>query len=55
VEIIIAKYEGVQRVLDGNHRINRWIDAEDREFMTSTFTRSPGWRSLNFLLSTNDA
>lgn len=23
--IIIAEYEGIQRVLDGNHRINRWV------------------------------
>jgi len=23
--IIIAEYDGVQRVLDGNHRINRWV------------------------------
>jgi hypothetical protein len=27
--IIIAEYEGVQRVLDGNHRINRWVAAGD--------------------------
>jgi hypothetical protein len=27
--IIIAEYEGVQRVLDGNHRINRWVTAGD--------------------------
>lgn len=27
--IIIAEYEGVQRVLDGNHRINRWVIAGD--------------------------
>jgi hypothetical protein len=27
--IIIAEYEGVQRVLDGNHRINRWVAARD--------------------------
>jgi hypothetical protein len=27
--IIIAEYGGVQRVLDGNHRINRWVGAGD--------------------------
>lgn len=27
--IIIAEYEGVQRVLDGTHRINRWVTAGD--------------------------
>jgi hypothetical protein len=27
--IIIAEYRGVQRVLDGNHRINRWVGAGD--------------------------
>ena len=27
--IIIAEYGGVQRVLDGNHRINRWVAAGD--------------------------
>ena len=27
--IIIAEYEEVQRVLDGNHRINRWVTARD--------------------------
>ena len=50
--IIIAEYYGVQCVLDGNHRINRWVDARDTEFMTSTFTRSAPWvSSLNFLRS----
>jgi hypothetical protein len=28
--IIIAEYDGVQRVLDGNHRINRWVAARDK-------------------------
>ena len=27
--IIVAEYEGQQRLLDGNHRINRWIEAGD--------------------------
>ena len=27
--IVIAEYDGEQRLLDGNHRINRWIDAGD--------------------------
>lgn len=27
--IIIAEYEGVKRVLDGHHRINRWITDKD--------------------------
>jgi hypothetical protein len=27
--IVIAEYEGIQRLLDGNHRINRWIAAGD--------------------------
>ena len=27
--IIIAEYDGVQHVLDGNHRINRWVTAGD--------------------------
>src|SRR5262249_22100362 len=27
--IIIAEYDGVQLVLDGNHRINRWVIAGD--------------------------
>lgn len=27
--IIVAEYEGTQRLLDGNHRINRWIEAGD--------------------------
>jgi len=27
--IIIAEYDGVRYVLDGNHRINRWVDARD--------------------------
>jgi len=27
--IIIAEYDGLQRVLDGNHRINRWVIAGD--------------------------
>ena len=28
--IIIAEYDGAQRVLDGNHRINRWVAADDQ-------------------------
>jgi hypothetical protein len=27
--IIIAEYEGIGRLLDGNHRINRWLAAGD--------------------------
>ena len=27
--IILAVYEGVHRLLDGNHRINRWIETAD--------------------------
>ena len=27
--IIVAEYEGKQRLLDGNHRINRWVEAGD--------------------------
>lgn len=27
--IIVAEYEGEQRLLDGNHRINRWIKVGD--------------------------
>jgi hypothetical protein len=27
--IVVAEYEGKQRLLDGNHRINRWIVARD--------------------------
>lgn len=27
--IVIAEYAGAQRVLDGNHRINRWVAAGD--------------------------
>jgi hypothetical protein len=27
--IIVAEYEGKQRLLDGNHRINRWIEDRD--------------------------
>jgi hypothetical protein len=27
--IIVAEYEGQQRLLDGNHRINRWIAVGD--------------------------
>lgn len=27
--IVVVEYEGAQRVLDGNHRINRWIAAGD--------------------------
>lgn len=27
--IVIAVYEGVQRLLDGNHRINRWVEQGD--------------------------
>ena len=27
--IVIAEYAGKQRVLDGNHRINRWVLAKD--------------------------
>jgi hypothetical protein len=27
--IIIAEYDGIQYVLDGNHRINRWVTAGD--------------------------
>jgi hypothetical protein len=27
--IIVAEYEGQRRLLDGNHRINRWIEAGD--------------------------
>lgn len=27
--IIVAKYDGKQRLLDGNHRINRWIEVGD--------------------------
>lgn len=27
--IVIAEYGGEQRVLDGNHRINRWVGAGD--------------------------
>ena len=30
--IIVAEYEGVQHVLDGNHRINHWIVAGDVRF-----------------------
>ena len=29
--IIVAEYEGVRRLLDGNHRINRWIAARDTQ------------------------
>jgi hypothetical protein len=28
--IIVAEFEGKQRLLDGNHRINRWIAAGDQ-------------------------
>lgn len=27
--IVVAEYEGEQRLLDGNHRINRWIAARN--------------------------
>jgi len=27
--IIVAEYEGKQRLLDGHHRINRWIEVGD--------------------------
>ena len=27
--LVIAEYEGKQRLIDGNHRINRWIEARD--------------------------
>src|SRR5215470_10963890 len=27
--IIVAEYDGTQRLLDGNHRINRWIETKD--------------------------
>lgn len=27
--IIIAEHDGIQHVLDGNHRINRWVTAGD--------------------------
>lgn len=29
--IVVAEYEGKQRLLDGNHRINRWIAAGDTQ------------------------
>ena len=28
--IVIAQYEGLLRVLDGNHRINRWVASADK-------------------------
>lgn len=27
--IVVAEYEGMLRMLDGNHRVNRWIEAKD--------------------------
>jgi len=27
--IVVAEYDGVTRLLDGNHRINRWVEAGD--------------------------
>ena len=27
--VVVAEYDGVQRLLDGNHRINRWMAAGD--------------------------
>ena len=27
--IVIAEYEGVRRLLDGNHRVNRWVASGD--------------------------
>lgn len=32
--IIVAEYEGVQRLLDGNHRINYWIQERDTRLHT---------------------
>ena len=52
--IIIVEYDGAQRILDGNHRINRWVAARDQrihEIHVHTVTGAPHFVGLPPLAS----